>query len=453
MKNLLSVAMLAVVLPALVFASQGDAFQLKSGATPSGQANEFAATEVPEPHLADSLLSLEETITFALANNPGIRAARAGWKAAENRPKVVSALPDPVLGLTYSVEEIQTRNGAIRGGLMLSQKFPWLAKLKAKSEIAQSQADAFEESYESTRLEVVSKVKQAYFELYWITKAIAITESNLGLMKQLERVTQTKYATGKVPQQDVLKAQVEISKLQNDLETFIEMKTTSEARLNALLGRPPEAPLGEPEGIEFKRLTLDLDSLYKLARDSSPNLRLHQRLIEKAERELRLAKLEYYPDFTLGVQYQDVGRGAPMAPNEGRDAWSARFSMNLPIWWGKRKAGVNEANTRALSQRFAYDNRENMLYFEIKDSYFRINTAQRQIQLYKDSLIPRAEQSLRVSEESYKADKTDFLNLIDSQRMLLHFQLAYQRALTDFHQNLAELEEAVGGRVPESESK
>ncbi|NIM04557.1 MAG: TolC family protein, partial [Armatimonadetes bacterium] len=236
---------------------------------------------------------------------------------------------------------------------MLSQKLPWLGKLRASSKIAQSEADVFKERFESTRLEVISKVKQAYFELYWITKAIAITRSNVDLMKQLEKVALVKYATGRVPQQDLLKAQVEISKLQNDLDTFTEMRTTAESKLNALLGRPPAAPLGAPEEIEFERLTLDLDSLYRMARESSPDLRLHQRRIEKAEREVGLAKLDYYPDFTLGVQYQDIGSGAPMAPNEGRDAWSAKFSINLPLWWGKRQAGVNEAKTRAVSEQFA----------------------------------------------------------------------------------------------------
>ena len=410
-------------------------------------------SQLPELGKAGSPLLLEETIAFALAKNPQIAAARSRWEAALSRPKVVSSLPDPAVGVTYFGEQIETRNGPIRGGITLSQRFPWLGKLKTKSKIAQSKAGVFEERYESTRLVVTSRVKQTYFELYWITKAIVITRSNVGLLKQLEKVAQIKYATGKVPQQDVLKAQVEISKLQNDLDTFVEMKTTVEAKLNALLGRRPGAPLGDPEGIEFERLTLDLDSLYKLAKASSPKLSLHRQLIEKAEGELKLAKLDYFPDFAMGVQYQQIDLGAPMAPQEGLDAWSVMFSMSLPIWWGKKRAGVSEAETKTLSERFAYSDRENMLLFEVKDSYFRINTAQRQIILYKESLIPRAGQSLRVSEESYKADKTDFLNLIDSQRMLLHFQLAYERALADFQQNLAGLEEIVGAKLPESKSK
>jgi len=453
MKKFLLVTVLVVIVPVLASAVQSSDYGFGAELISTDKESHNADRQLPDLGDVDSPLSLEKTLAFALANNPQIAAGRARWNASLNRPGVVSALPDPTVGVTYSVEEIETRNGPLRGGIMLSQKLPWLGKLRAKSKIAQSEAAAFKERFESTRREVISKVKQAYFELHWITKAIAITNSNVALMKQLEKVAQIKYATGKVPQQDVLKAQVEISKLQNDLETFIELKTTAEAKLNALLGRPAAAPLGEPEEIEFERFTLELDSLYGLARELSPDLRLRQRLIERAERELRLARLDYLPDFALGVQYQDIGRGAPMAPEEGLDAWSVTFSMNLPIWWGKRRAGVKEAETKAQSERFAFDNRENMLLFEIKDRYFRINTAQRQITLYEESLIPRAEQSLRVSEESYKAEKTDFLNLIDSQRMLLHFQLAHERALTDFQQSLARLEEAVGANLSENESK
>jgi len=275
----------------------------------------------------------------------------------------------------------------------------------------------------------------------------------MDLMKQFEKVALAMYATGKVSQQDVLKAQVEILNLQNDLDTLIEMKSTVEARLNTLLGRPLNAPLGEPEKFVFKRFTADLESLYKLARESSPGLKLHQQLIMRAEQASKLARLDYYPDFTLGVQYQDIGLGAPMAPHEGQNAWSVMVSMSLPIWWSKTKAGVNEAEMKASSERFSYTDTENMLLMNVKDTYFRLKTAERQVALYRDSIIPRAEQALRVSEEGYRAGQVDFLNLIDSQRILLHFQLAYERALTDFYQNLAKLEEAVGGKLPTEKSQ
>ncbi|MFB0519393.1 MAG: TolC family protein, partial [Acidobacteriota bacterium] len=195
------------------------------------------------------------------------------------------------------------------------------------------------------------------------------------------------------------------------------------------------------------------ESLYKLARELSPGLRSHQQLINKAEQASKLARLDYYPDFTLGVQYQDVGLGAPMAPQEGQNTWAVMVSMSLPIWWSKTKAGVNEAEMKESSERFAYTDTENMTLMNVKDTYFRLKTAERQVALYRDSILPRTEQALRVSEEGYRADQVDFLNLIDSQRMLLHFQLAYERALTDLQQNLARLEEIVGGKLPGEKSQ
>ena len=422
-------------------------------AVAANQGSQQTETQLPDLGQPGSPLLMEKVVAFALANNPQIAAAEERWRAALNRPAVVSALPNPAFGVSYFAEEMETRNGPLRGGITLSQKLPWFGKLDTKSRIAESEANVFKERHESTRLEIIAKVKQVYFELYWITRAIAITKSNIDLMKQFEKVAQAMYVAGEVSQQDVLKAQVEISNLQNELDTFVEMKTTAAARLNALLGRPIEAPLGEPERFEFRRFTTELENLYNLARELSPRLRLHQQLIKRAEQQSKLARLDYYPDFTLGVQYQNIAFGAPMAPHEGQDAWAVMVSMSLPIWWGKTKAGVNEAEMKASSERFAYTDTENMVLMNVKDTYFRLKTAERQVALYRDSIIPRAEQALRVSEKGYRAGQVDFLNLIDSQRMLLHFQFAHERALTDFQQNLAKLEEIVGGKLPAEKSQ
>ncbi len=391
------------------------------------------------------LVTLDDVVSTALMNNPGIMAAKKRWEASLSKPTVVSSLPDPVLKVTYFIEEIETRNGPLEGGVSISQRLPWIGKLSLKKKVAELEAAMVSEDYVSNRLKVIYEVKKAFFEFYWIDRAITITRTNINILKQLEGLIRVKYITGEVAQQDLLKVQIELLRLQNDLNTFIDMKSTIKVKLNTLLGRPSRASLGKPEEIKFKVFNMSLDELYNSAKESSPIIRFRERVIERWKAKKRLAKLDYLPDVTLGVQYQKISKSdSPMAPRNGQDAWSVTFAINLPIWLQKRKGAVVLAEKEVLSGLSSFQDEENKLFYKIKESYFKVKTAQREIILYKESLIPRAEQSLQIAKEDYRAGRSGFLDLIDSQRILLRFQLSYERALTEFRKNIAKLEEVVG---------
>jgi len=395
------------------------------------------------------ILKIRWVIDEALRMNPELQSAKLGWDASTERVLQEKALDDPVMGFTYFGEQVQTRVGEKQAGVSASQKIPFYGKLRLKGEVARNEAKVFGGRYRTLEREVIAKTKSAFYELFWVHKLININEENKGLLQRFVKIAEVKYATGKATQQDVLKAQVELSRIVNELITLEQLKETAIARINTLLNRHPDAPLGTPEEVDITELTVSLKELYEKAKEINPELNILKYKIERDKAAYKLAKKQYYPDFTFGLNYtfiNDLPSTVMSSPiGESRDSYTGTLSMNIPIFQ-KRKydAGVREANARLKSSEKAYKNMENMTLFGVKDYHFKVQTAERLVSLYRDSIIPQAEQSLKAAEIGYQAGQVDFLNLIDSQRVLLDFNLAFYRAVADFGINIAELERVVG---------
>ncbi len=406
---------------------------------------------------ADIVLSGEKADTLrirwvideALRANPELQAANLRWDASKEKIPQARSLDDPTLGFTYFGEPVQTRVGEKQAGFTASQKIPFYGKLRLKGEVAKNEAGIFEEKYRTLEREVIAKTKSSFYELYWVYKSIKIDEENKELLQRFAKIAEIKYATGKATQQDVLKAQVELSKIVNELITLEQLKETAIARVNILLNRHPEMPLGIPEEVNITELTVSLEELYQKAKKISPELGISKYRIERDKAAYKLAKKQYFPDFTFGLNYtliNDLPSSVLSSPvGESRDSYTGTLSINIPIFQ-KRKydAGVREANARLKSSEKVHRNIENMTLFGVKDFHFKVQTAERLVKLYRDSIIPQAEQSLKAAEIGYQAGQVDFLNLIDSQRVLLDFNLAYYRSVADFGINISELERVIG---------
>lgn len=398
---------------------------------------------------SNNVLKIRWVIDEALRSNPELNSARLNWEASKERVPQVSALDDPNLGFTYYGEQAQTRVGEVQAGFMASQKIPFIGKLRLKGEVAENEAHAVGERHRVLERDIIAMAKSAFYELYWVHKSININNENEALLKRFLKIAEVKYSTGKATQQDVLKAQVELSDIMNELITLEQLKETAMARINTLLNKHPETPLGIPEEIDITEFDVSITELYKEAKKISPEISVFKYRIERDEAAYKLAKKQYFPDFTFSFNYNlvnDLPSDVLMSPvGEGRDSYMGTLSINVPIFQ-KRKydSGVREADARLKSSENAYRNMENKIMFEVKDFHFRMQTAERLARLYKESIIPQAEQSLKAAEAGYQAGQVDFLNLIDSQRVLLNFQLAYYRAIADFGTNFSELERVVG---------
>jgi len=390
------------------------------------------------------LNTLDLLIVEARKNNPTIQAAHKVYLASEELFAQAVSLPDPRLNAGYFFENVETRVGPQVGKYGVSQKFPFFGKLKLKGKIALRERDITFQEYKAIEQEVIKELKHAYFDLYWIRESTAITEDIKGLLNELEKVAQSKYSTGIASQQDVMKAQVEISKLLAKLYTLSEREVTLQEKINTLLNRPIETPIGIIKIFELTAFPYNLQELIDLSDEYRQELKAASLNIDKHTNIVSLKKKDYFPDFTLGVDFFDVDAGHTSATDDGQDAWMGKLSINLPIWLGRIKAGVNEAKYKLGASENVYDDVKNRVSFQLKDAFFKLKTAEDLVNLYKDALIPQAEVSLKASQAGYETGKTDFLNLIDSERVLLNFEIAYYRAVADYEKSIADLERAVG---------
>ncbi len=392
-------------------------------------------------------VNLDDLIQEAVENNPEIKAMHDAFRASEQKIKQAVSLQDPMLSAGYFVENPETRVGPQIGKYGIAQKFPFFGKLTLKGKVAEKDRDIAYQRYETVVQEVIKNLKHSYYELYWIRKSTAMTEEIKDLLDELEKVAESKYSTGIASQQDVMKAQVEISKLIAKLYKLAEREVTLQEKINTLLSRPIETPIGQIDNFTLTEFPYSLEKLSALSEEYRQELKAASINIDKHTDMVALKKKDYFPDFTLGVDFIDVGSGHTSAFNDGQDAWMGKVAVNVPIWQGRIKASVNEAKNNLSSSENIYQNVKNSVSFQLKDAHFQMKTAEDLVKLYKGALIPQAEESLKASQAGYETGKTDFLNLIDSERVLLNFKIAYYRAVADYEKSVANLERAVGINV------
>ena len=411
----------------------------------------MAAETVPEaPRLPELTANsgLSDYLAYAALNNPGLEAAFNRFKAALERVPQVRAMPDPRFTYKYFIEEVETRVGPQRQSFGISQLFPWFGKLDLRGDVAAQAANAARQRYEAAKLKLFFEVKDAYYEYYYLVKSIDITKENVSLTKHLESVARSRYkaAVGKHP--DVIRAQVEMGKLEDRYRTLLDLQQPVVARLNAALNRPVEADIPWPTEIQFDEVDIADQELLAELVSVNPELKALDFEITQNKKSIDLAKKAYYPDFTFGLNLIDVDDSPGGSPSDnGKDPVIASVSVNIPLWREKYAAGVREARSRYFAARREHTEKSNSLSSRLKMILYRFRDAERKIDLYRDALLPKAGESLKVTESSFRAAGGSFTDLIDAQRILLEFALSYERSLADRSQSLAELEMLVGGQI------
>lgn len=384
-------------------------------------------------------LPLDRVLDAARVGHPGLRAARARWTAAAQRPDVERAPMDPMVEAKAENFERGTANlgRAMERTIMLSQTLKWWGKLELRGRAAEQMAAATGAEAAEMELEVVAMAAEAYAELAYTRTAIALAYENLEALKALEQVTQVQYQAGRVPQKDVLQAQVEVARFSNEILDLERMRVTSASELNRLLGRAPEAPLGDPIPLEVPEAAIELGPLYDQARKGRPELAGKEIEVEKARTELAIAEKEYYPDVTIGAGFMDnLG--------EEEDGWMASVGVNLPIWFGPRRAAERAAASEVRAARHEVDDAVARVMLEVRDAHNRLETARKLVRTYESSVLPQAEQSLKAIEEAYRNGRVGFLDVIDAIRTLFDVRLAHERARADYARALAKLSRATG---------
>lgn len=424
-------------------------------------------------------LSAQDTALPALlveadSTNPEIFAARSAAEAAAARVPQAGALPDPTLGIGFMNVPV-TSPGLGSEMMTMTQvqvgaQLPWPGKRSLREDVARFRAEAVDWELERVRDRVLTEVKATYYQAYFLDRALEVTARNESLVGDFALLTSSKYAVGTGAQPDVLKAQVERSRLADQLIGLREERTSVVARLNALLGRPTNTPLpstelpdevraaatlSATEALTFASASLvgvlgdpdvpggslqTLAELQRQALEHNPIIQAHVRRVSAQERAVRQAEIAKLPDLSVSAGYSyRAGFG---------DFFNLMISTPLPIFAGRKQdqAVLEQAATLA-EQEARYHAMVNDLSAEIASLWADLQRARDQIVLLNEGILPQSRTSLSSATASYRVGGVDFLTLLDAQVTLYRHELDYHRLLTDFANNLAALERAVGTEV------
>jgi len=399
-----------------------------------------AATAVP--------LTLAELEAGALANNAEIHAAARQVTVAEARRGSAGSLDDPSfmyrgwgtpLAKPWDLNQTQHM-------FMFSQSLPGGGKRQLRGRLADDEVEVAKAEFEAKKRDVLARVRRAFYELLRNQDELRFHDEQESLARQGLESARIKYVVGKGPQQDMLKAQIALTRLVEHLVMLQQDSDLARTRLNTLLGRDPGADL-EVLGAYSPPATLpSLIELEKLALENRPELMAISAAIHRDETRTQLAEKSLKPDYTLNGGYMLMPEGSAY-----RNTYMAELSVTLP-WLnrGRHEAEIAEANTTVAARKADYDSLRAAVFGEIQESLVRARVAHRLAGLYGDTLRPQAQAVLKATVAAYQADRTDFLNLLDSQNTTLDVELSYIRAVSELETRLADLERAVGAPLPRS---
>ncbi len=394
-------------------------------------------------------LNLAQAVSDATANNPGLAAIRARYDAMAAIPSQQSTLPDPVLSLgalnlpTDTFDLDQENMTQIQVGL--SQKFPFPGKLALREESAALEAEAALGQVDEARLSLIKNTRKTWWDIFYLQQSLAIIRSNQDLLRATVAAARTKYEVGKGLQQDVLLAQVELTKLMDRELTVANALEKKKAGLAALLARPIDAgcfSLPDSPGMDMPKI-LPLSTLQSTSLTSRPGLLALEKKTDAAKTRVKLARKDYFPDFTVGAAYgyrQDAPDG-----RDRSDLATLKISMNLPIWTGsKQDKAVAQRTSESLSARQQVRQYRDRMLADIAAEFSEYTSTVGQTELYATSLIPQAEQTAAAMLKGYQVNKVDFLNVVRAQLALYNYKITYWHHLSSAFKALAGLEAATG---------
>jgi len=403
----------------------------------------------------NGFVNLGDYLKYAEENNAGLKSNFQQWQMALEQIPQAKALPDPELSYTYWTRRSDLQMKQTVG---IMQMFPWFGKIDAMTEAAIKEASATQQKYQSARLALFREIKEGFYEFAYLARATEIAKENLELFKHFEQVAQTKHLTFEAGHPDVIRAQVEIAKMDDVLRGLNQLREPTVSRLRTALTLPAETNLPWPVTEEFNAVELDYEQLISRLRQKNPELAGLAFEAMAAKSKIDLAEKNFYPDISVGLMYENMdetregGVEGFIASeiNPGRDGVALVFRMNIPLWQDSYRAGVRQAKAQKISIEQQRIDTENALLTKAADSLYQYKDSLRKIRLYRDTLIPKGKELLRASEAAYRGGTIDFLSLIDAQRTLLEYYLSLQRAFTDNRQKLAELEMLTGTELSES---
>lgn len=391
----------------------------------------------------------DDYVTYALLNNPGVEAAYQRWTAKAERVAQVGALPDPRVTFGYFIEEVETRVGPQEARVGVQQTFPWLGVLGDREDAAARAARAAWRRFEAVRLAMAERVAVVLHDLSYLDSTIQITRENLDLLKSFEQVIRARYrvATGSHP--ELIRVQVTLGELEDRLVQLKALRPSYVADINAVLNRHSSTPVPQAPELPGRVALMGADDLSETAREFNPLLLALEEDIEEQRHLEDVARKDGYPDLTVGLDYIVTGEAMNRSlSGSGDDPILLTFGINVPLSRGKYNAAIRETLARRLAISHEHAEQTNRLASSLHRAWFDHTDAHRRVQLYEQTLIPKAEESLQAFLAGFRSGSTSFLDLLDTERTLLDFAISAERARADRGKALARLRTLVGKEVP-----
>ncbi len=386
---------------------------------------------------------LKDLVAEARRSNPEILAAQKRYEAARQRPSQASTLPDPTLSLGYSSNGNPLPGTGVGTqptsniGFSFSQEFPYPGKLRLRGEIRAKEADAELAQYRLVERDVILRLSQAFYRLQHTYPAMEVLDRNHALLQTLLRIIEARYAAGQGSQQEAFKTQTELSVLETKRIQLERERRTREAEINSLLNRPAGTPVGQPVEPHVHEITMTLDEVKAHGLDASPELRRDQKMVERSELALNLARKDVYPDYALTGGYYYMG-GMPAM-------YQVRADIKVPLYIGRKQhAAVAEQWQSLAGARHAYAAAGQSIGYRIEDAYLAAESSYRLLNLYLNTVIPQAHLALQSSLAAYQSGTADFLSVFTNHIMVVDYEMNYHEEMLNFHLAVSQLEELTG---------
>lgn len=419
---------------------------LYAGCAVFATASLFAETPTQSASPSDTnALSLDVVVSEVLSNNPSLKAARANWEAMQERVPQARAWEDP----RFSVDATAGRfvsvppNSFTDQKFMLEQAIPLSSKNRLQGKAASAEAAGALEQFHREELDAVRKARVAYFQLANAYAQLDVNRRNVELLKQFVEISRDKFKVGARSESDVLNGETALAKLEEDEADIQRQISQAQVELNRLMDRPPQTGMAHPVASSFNPVTLSLEKLEGLALAHRPELFIAQEKVESAQARLDAARKEWIPDPGFRVEadrYNDSGQAISEV--------DAGFSVSLP-WFNraKYKAGIRENRKMLESAEHELSAaRENALSL-VQNQFIEVETFHHHTELYKNKLLPLAEQTANAKLSGYQTDKENFLDLLTAQQTVREVEAMYWDHLMHYQIALAELESLVGTSV------
>ncbi len=392
--------------------------------------------------LSAEAIPLEELVREALERNPEVQAARRTVDAMRARIPQSRAWPDPKVSVSYGGNllppfTLMNRDPSSMRQFSAEQEIPYPGKTRLRAQIAEREADAESLAYEAVRRRVAAEVKQTYFDLYFTDQSLSTLRKDHELLEKFEKIAEYRYGVGQAAQQDVLKAQVELSRLIERRTLLDQTRQALEARLNSFRDRPVDTAVAIPAEIRPNVLTYRLDDLVAAAEAHFPALKRQRAFVEAKNLAVDLARKEVRPNFSVGyVYFQRDGLG---------DMYGVNLSTTLPIFRRhKQDQAIAEAAASLESARRLEANELVLLRYRLKQEFLEVQATDQLMQLFAKGIVPQSSLALESSLATYEVGKTDFLTVLSNFTTVLDYELAYHQQLVNRQKALARLEEMTG---------